>query len=100
VLYLHLAPFYLSSLCPVRNFLTPNYLLLAPKNPLFNAHFTLSSRAFKGSGRFYLYRCGGYLCLIATHLAANRKAFSTKTHYVLHQNALHLAAYCTAFSGK
>jgi len=79
VLCLHFAPFCLSSLCPVRNFLTPNYLLLVPKNPLFNARFTLFSRVFNGSEGFYLYRCGGYLCLIATHLAANRKAFNTKT---------------------
>ncbi len=27
-------------------------------------------------------------------------AFSTKTHCILHQNALRLAPYCTAFSGK
>ena len=28
----------------------------------------------------------------ALHLAAKRKAFSIKTHAILHQNALHLAA--------
>jgi len=27
-------------------------------------------------------------------------AFSTKTHCILHQNALRFAPYCTAFSGK
>jgi hypothetical protein len=37
VLCLHFAPFCLSIWCPVRNFLTSNYLLFSPKNPLFTA---------------------------------------------------------------
>ena len=32
--------------------------------------------------------------------APKRTAFSTKTHRIQHQNAVHLAAYCTAFSSK
>ena len=38
--------------------------------------------------------------LIIVHLAAFHPAFSTKTPFVLHQNALHLAPKCTAFSTK
>jgi len=51
VICLRFAPFFLSIWCPVRNFLTPNYLFLVPKKPLFNARFTLFSRvlmALKG----------------------------------------------------
>ncbi|OFQ09433.1 hypothetical protein HMPREF2955_00080 [Prevotella sp. HMSC073D09] len=33
----------------------------------------------------------------ALHFAPKRTAFSIKTQCVLHQNALHLAAYCTSF---
>ena len=42
----------------------------------------------------------GFIYTIAVHFYAFRLAFSTKMHCILHQNALHLAAYCTAFSSK
>ena len=38
--------------------------------------------------------------LFASFLAAFCLAFSTKTHFILYQNALHLAAKRTPFSGK
>ena len=38
--------------------------------------------------------------LFVAHFAPFYLAFCTKTHCILHQNALHLAPYCTAFSIK
>ena len=78
----------------------PNYLLLATKNPLFNAHFALLSPVVDGSRGLYLYNCGGISILFVSHLAAFYPAFCTKTHCVLHQNALRLAPKRTAFSTK
>ena len=43
---LHFAPFCLSSLLANSLFLKPNYALLAPKTPLFNGYFALSSHVF------------------------------------------------------
>ena len=60
----------------------PNYLLLATKNPLFNAHFALLSPVVDGSRGLYLYNCGGISILFVSHLAAFYPAFSTKTHRI------------------
>ena len=38
--------------------------------------------------------------LFASFLVAFCLAFSTKTHFILYQNALHLAPKCTLFSTK
>ena len=88
-------------------FSTPNNPLLAPKIPLFNGCFALFSHVFHGSRSFCLYHYSGYLCFLsciqlhfARHLASKRTAFSTILPCVLHQNALRLAAYFTAFSIK
>ena len=104
---LHFAPFSLSSLVVNSKFQKPNYPLLAPKNPLFTAHFALFSHVFHGSKGFYLYHRDVYLCLspciqqhFALRLAPKRIAFSIKTACVQHQNGLHLAPKCTAFSTK
>ena len=59
---LHFAPFSLSSLVVNSEFQKPNYPLLAPKNPLFTAHFALFSHVFHGSKRLCLYNCCGCLC--------------------------------------
>ena len=40
------------------------------------------------------------MLVLATHLAPKRTAISTKTHCILHQNALHLAPKRTAISTK
>ena len=39
--------------------------LLAPKTPLFDAHFALLGHVFHGSEGFYLYHCSVFLCLSA-----------------------------------
>ena len=41
----------------------------------------------------------GFIYTIVVHFYAFRLAFSTKTHCILHQNALHFAPKRTAFSG-
>ena len=41
-----------------------------------------------------------HLAAFCTDFAPKRLPFSTKTHCVLHQNALRFAPYCTAFCGK
>ena len=99
---LHFAPFCLSSLVANSLFFTPKYTIFAPKTPLFDGYFALSSHVFHDSKTLYLYHHGGFLCLssriqqqIALHLAAKYLAFSTKTPCVLHQNAMCFAAYCT-----
>ena len=101
---MHFAPFCLSSWCPDRVFVDAQYPLLDPKIPLFDGCFALFSHVFHGSRRLCLYYCGVFLCLsprvlqhFALRFAPFYLAFSTKTHCILHQNALHLAAYCTAF---
>ena len=75
-----------------------NNLLLATKKPLFNAHFVLLSHVVDGSRGLYLYNCSGISILFVAHLAAFYPAFCTKTHCVLHQNALRLAPKRSAFS--
>ena len=42
----------------------------------------------------------GLIYTIAADIYAFRLAISTNSPCILHQNALHLAAYCTAFSTK
>ena len=88
-------------------FFKPKYLLLAPKNLLFVGYFAFISHVFHGSIRFCLYNCCGCLCFssrilqhLAPRLAPKCAAFSTKTHSILHQNALHFAAKRTPFSRK
>ena len=92
---------------PTRIFFKPNYPLLDPKIPFLNDYFALSCHETHGQKRFCLYNCCGCLCFlsriqrqISPHLAAFCLAFSTKTHSILHQNALHLAAKRTAFCSK
>ena len=96
---LHFAPFCLSSLVGSSLFSTPNYPLLAPKNPLFNDYFAPLSHVFHGSKRFCIYHFSVYLCSsprikrhFALRLASKRTPFSTKTQCVLPQIALYLAA--------
>ena len=48
----------------------------------------------------YLMVREGFVYAIRVDIYAFRLAFSTKTHCILHQNALRLAAYCIAFSTK
>ena len=78
----------------------PNYPLFTPKIPLFNDYFALFSHVVHGSKGGCLYHFSVSLCLIGSHLAAFYLAFCTISPCILHQNALHLAAYCTAFSTK
>ena len=103
---LHFAPFCLSILVADSYFLSPNYLHLAPKTPLFNGHFVHFGRVFHGSDGFCLYHLSVFLCFsfhvlhhFTLHLAPFYPAFSTKTHCILHQNALYFAPKRTAFSG-
>ena len=103
---LHFAPFCLSILVADSYFLSPNYLHLAPKTPLFNGYFVHFGRAFHGSDGFCLYHLSVFLCFsfhvlhhFTLHLATFYLAFSTKTHCILHQNALYFAPKRTAFSG-
>ena len=103
---LHFAPFCLSILVAGSYFLSPNYLRLTPKTPLFNGHFVHFGRVFHGSDGFCLYRYSVFLCFsfhvlhhFTLHLAPFYLAFSTKTHCILHQNALYFAPKRTAFSG-
>ena len=56
----------------------PNYLLLATKNTLFNAHFALLNPVVDGTRGLYLYNCGGISILFVSHLAAFYPAFCTK----------------------
>jgi len=70
-------------------FFTPKNPLLAPKMPLFNGYFALSSHVFNVSKRFYLYICGVFLCFLPfiyqhfdLYLAPFYLAFSTKTHCI------------------
>ena len=42
----------------------------------------------------------GFIYTVAVYFYAFRLAFSTISPCILHQNALRLAAYCTAFSTK
>ena len=103
---LHFAPFCLSIWVAGSYFLSSNYLHLAPKTPLFNGHFVHFGRVFHGSDGFCLYRYSVFLCFsfhvlhhFTLHLAPFYLAFSTKTHCILHQNALCFAPKRTAFSG-
>ena len=41
------------------------YLLLAPKNLLFDGYFALISHVVHGSKRFCLYHCGVFLCFLS-----------------------------------
>ena len=104
---LHFVPFSLSRLVASSYFSKPNYTLLATKIPLFNHYFAPFGHVFNVSKRFYLYNCCGCVCfltcikhLFALHLASFRLVFCTKTHCILHQNAMYLAPKCSAFSGK
>ena len=103
---LHFAPFCLSILVAGSYFLSPNYLHLTPKTPLFNGYFVHFGRVFHGSDGFCLYRYSVFLCFsfhvlhpFALHLAPFYLAFCTKTHCILHQNTLRLVPKRTAFSG-
>ena len=103
---LHFAPFCLSILVAGSYFLSPNYLHLTPKTPLFNGHFVHFGRVFHGSDGFCLYRYSVFLCFsfhvlhhFTLHLAPFYPAFCTKTHCILHQNTLRLVPKRTAFSG-
>ena len=103
---LHFAPFCFSIWVAGSYFLSPNYLHLAPKTPLFNGYFVHFGCAFHGSDGFCLYHHSVFLCFsfhvlhhFTLHLAPFYLAFCTKTHCVLHQNALHLVPKRTAFSG-
>ena len=57
---LRLAPFCLSSLLANSLFLKPNYALLAPKTPLFNGYFALSSHVFMALKGF-VYTIAAYI---------------------------------------
>ena len=103
---LHFAPFCLSILVAGSYFLSPNYLHLAPKTPLFNGYFVHFGRIFHRLDGFCLYHYSVFLCFLfhvlhhfTLHLAPFYPAFCTKTYCILHQNALHLAPKHTAFSG-
>ena len=103
---LHFAPFCLSIWVAGSYLLSPNYLHLAPKTPLFNGHFVHFGRIFHRSDGFCLYRYSVFLCFLfhvlhhfTLHLAPFYLAFCTKTHCILHQNALYFAPKRTAFSG-
>ena len=85
---------------PTRIFATPNYPHFTPKIPLFNSSFALLCHAFSGSKRFCLYHLQWIFMLFVSHLAPFHLAFCTKTHSILHQNALHFAPKRTPFSTK
>ena len=99
---------------PTRNFPSPITHILPLKRHFLTAILPFPAMCFMVRRGFiytislnvYAYclafNCNLYcvLHLFTLRLAPKRTAFCTKTRYVLHQNALHFAAYCTAFSGK
>ena len=71
-----------------------------PPNPTFQHKFCPSGHVFNGTKGAYLFLYSVYLCLSFCINPHFWLTFSTKTHCIQHQNALHLAPKRTPFYCK